>query len=181
MQANALGYLRNYPGQRTRAALVAALEAEHPILRMAAASSLRGAEVQTLAGALSDPRRAVRLSALVSMVNAGARPSSPEDRAHFLRVSSEFVEQARLYEDDETTQTDLGMLHLLNGDLERASETLTNSLALDPRQARPMLLLGLVRLGQQRPADARKLFAQVPASDPLYEAAQRQLKGLQKP
>ena len=98
MQANGLGCLRNYPDQRARAALVAALEAEHPISRAsAAASSLRGAEVQTLAGALSDPRRAVRLSALVSMVNAGARPSSPEDRAHFLRVSSEFVEQARLF------------------------------------------------------------------------------------
>ena len=44
-----------------------------------------------------------------------------------------------------------------------------------------MLLLGLVRLGQQRPDEARKLFEQVPVSDPLYEAAQRQLKGLRKP
>ena len=88
MQANALGYLRNYPDQRARAALVAALEAEHPLLRMVAASSLAGRRGSARWQALADPRRAVRLSALVSMVNAGARPSSPADRARFARVSA---------------------------------------------------------------------------------------------
>ena len=42
MQANALGYLRHYPDPRARAALVAALTADHPLLRMVAASSLEG-------------------------------------------------------------------------------------------------------------------------------------------
>ena len=41
-----------------------------------------------------------------------------------------------------------------------------------------MLLLGLVRLGQQRPGDARKLFAQVPPSHTLYTAARRQLQAM---
>ena len=45
-----------------------------------------------------------------------------QDRARFARVSAEFVEQARMHEDDAVTQTDLGLVHLLNGDLERAAK-----------------------------------------------------------
>jgi predicted CXXCH cytochrome family protein len=176
-QANALGYLRGYADQRARAALVEALGSDAPILRMVAASSLRGPAVQeALVGALADPTRSVRLSALVSLVNGGVRPTAPVDRASFFKASIEFAEQARLHEDDEVTQTDLGLVHLLNGDLQRASEALTISRALDPAQVRPVFLLGLVRLAQQRPAEAKKLFEQVPASDSLYAAAQRQLK-----
>ena len=67
MQANALGYLRQYPDAEARAALVAALTADHPLLRMVAASSLAGSGgPAALWQALDDPRRAVRLSALVS-------------------------------------------------------------------------------------------------------------------
>jgi tetratricopeptide (TPR) repeat protein len=149
---------------------------------MVAASSLRGPEAQdALVSALADPLRSVRLSALVSLVNGGVRPAAPADRARFFSASLEFAEQARLHEDDEATQTDLGLVHLLNGDLERASEALTISRALDPAQGRPVFLLGLVRLGQQRPAEAKKLFEQVPSSDGLYEAARRQLQAMRAP
>jgi predicted CXXCH cytochrome family protein len=179
MQANALGYLRQYPDKRARAALVAALSAEHPLLRMVAASSLQTAGGEpALWRALDDSRRAVRLSALVSIVSGGGRPSTPDDRARFARVSAEFVEQARMHEDDYVTQTDLGLVHLLNGDLQSAAEALLISRALEPAEARSLFLLGLVRLAQQRPAEARKLFDQVPRSHALYDAAQRQLQAL---
>ena len=60
MQANALGYLRNYPDARAQSALTEALAAEHPLLRMVAASSLRGPGAQaSLLRALDDSRRAV--------------------------------------------------------------------------------------------------------------------------
>jgi predicted CXXCH cytochrome family protein len=179
MQANALGYLRQYPDERARAALVAALSAEHPLLRMVAASSLQtsGAD-PALWRALDDPRRAVRLSALVSIVSGGGRPLTPDDRLRFARVSAEFVEQARMHEDDYVTQTDLGLVHLLNGDLQRAADALLISRALEPAEARSLFLLGLVRLGQQRPAETRKLFDQVPRSHALYEAARRQLQAM---
>ena len=43
-----------------------------------------------------------------------------------------------------------------------------------------LFLLGLVRLEQQRPGEARTLFEQVPSSDPLYTAARRQLQGMRR-
>lgn len=177
VQANALGYLRRYRDPAAESALVAALSDAHPLLRMVAASSLQGAGRRgALWNALDDAKRAVRLSALVSIVNGGDRPSSPGDRARFARVSAEFAEQARMHEDDAVTQTDLGLVHLLNGELARAADALTISRALEPDQARPLFLLGLVRLGEARVDEARALFEQVPAADGLYSAARRQLQ-----
>ncbi len=147
---------------------------------MVAASSLRGPGAQaSLLRALDDAARAVRLSALVSLVNGGVPPPAA-DRARFARVSAEFVEQAKMHEDDQVTQADLGLVHLLNGDLERASQALMNSRTLDPAGVRSAFLLGLVRLGQQRPDEARTLFEQVPSSDPFYAAARRQLQGMRR-
>jgi predicted CXXCH cytochrome family protein len=181
MQANALGYLRRYADPRADAALADALRAEHPLLRMVAASGLEGSPgLPALWQALDDSRRAVRLSALVSIVNGGARPATAGDRDRFTRVSAEFVEQARMHEDDAVTQTELGLVHLLNDDLSRASEALTNSRALDPAEPRTLFLLGLVRLGQGNRDEARKLFAQVPQSSSVYDAARRQMRALQQ-
>ena len=147
---------------------------------MVAASSLRGPEAQAaLLRALDDPRRAVRLSALVSLVNGGVRPPAA-DRARFARVSAEFAEQAKMHEDDQVTQADLGLVHLLNGDLARASEALLISRGIDPSGPRVLFLLGLVRLGQQRADEARTLFEQVPPSDTFYAAARRQLQALRR-
>ena len=179
MQANALGYLRRYADPRARAALVAGLSADHPLLRMVAASSLEGSPAEpALWQALDDPRRAVRLSALVSIVNGGTRPASPQDRDRFARVSAEFVEQARMHEDDAVTQTELGLVHLLNDDLPRAGAALMNSRTLDPLEPRTLFLLGLVRLGQGQTDEARTLFEQVPSSSSVYNAARRQLGAL---
>jgi predicted CXXCH cytochrome family protein len=179
IQANALGYLRRYADPRAEAALAAALTADHPLLRMVAASSLEGASgLPALWQALDDARRAVRLSALVSIVNGGARPTTARDRDRFTRVSAEFVEQARMHEDDAVTQTELGLVHLLNNDLPRASEALTNSRSLDPAEPRTLFLLGLVRLGQGHRDEARKLFEQVPPSHTLSAAARRQLQAM---
>ena len=85
-----------------------------------------------------------------------------------------------MHEDDHVTQADLGLVHLLNGDLDRASQALMNSRTLDPAGARSAFLLGLVRLGQQRPDEARALFEQVPSSDPFYAAARLQLQGIRR-
>ena len=83
-----------------------------------------------------------------------------------------------MHEDDHVTQTDLGLVHLLNGDLERAAESLLNSRALEPADAKSVFLLGLVRLQQQRPDEARTLFEQVPPSSGFYAVARRQLESM---
>lgn len=178
VQANALGYLRAYPDERASNALIAALAADSPALRMVAAASLRrsGAEGPLLE-ALDDRLRAVRLSALISLINIGTPPTTAADRQRFARVSAEFIAQARLHEDDAPTQADLGLVQLLNGDMAGAAASLANSRALEPRP-RTSFLLGLARLAQKRPNEARALFAEVPPSDPNYEAAQERLKQL---
>jgi lipopolysaccharide biosynthesis regulator YciM len=123
----------------------------------------------------------VRVSALVSLVNLGGGPFAPNDQARFRRVSAEFAVQAALHEDDAVTQTELGLVHLLNDELALAAEALETSLSLEPDSMRATFLLGLVRLGQRRTDDARRLFEKVPRSDPSYGAAQVRLKRLAVP
>jgi predicted CXXCH cytochrome family protein len=179
MRANALGYLRAYDEPRAVEALTRALAAGTPTERMVAASSLRQAGSRdALMAALADASRAVRVSALVSLVNLGAGPLTPTERARVRFVSEEFAAQAALHEDDAVTQADLGMVRLVNGDLARADAALEIALGLAPRDPKATFLLGLTRLGQQRAAEARRLFEQVPASASFYRAAQERLKRL---
>jgi predicted CXXCH cytochrome family protein len=182
VRANALGYLRGYSESRAADRLVAALRSEQAVERMVAAASLRHPRTRrALLGALDDSSRAVRVSALVSLVNLGDRPSDVADGARFRRVSAEFAQQARLHEDDPVTQTELGLVHLLNGDLVGAGAALEISLDLEPGAPKATFLLGLVRLAELRTDEARSLLRKVPAGDPYYRAAQERLKKLNAP
>src|SRR2546427_7295393 len=63
VRANAAGYLRRFDGPRVQAALVAALKAEHPLVKAVAALTLAGrpnASRPALALALADGHRVVR-------------------------------------------------------------------------------------------------------------------------
>jgi predicted CXXCH cytochrome family protein len=191
IQANAVGYLRNYADQRAVAALIAAAAAAQPVIRATALLSLKlppnapagprtGAAVRaTLLGALDDPRRAVRLSSLVSLINVGGEPLGLDDAKRFRRVGREFAAKARLYEDNATVQGDLGVIALLSGEVDLAASALVNSVALEPERPSATFLLALARLGQQRLDEARTLLKRVPRSDPYYAAAQDRLKQLE--
>jgi Flp pilus assembly protein TadD len=87
----------------------------------------------------------------------------------------------RLYQDDAGFERDLGVVHLLNGEFDRAADALAISLGLEPRRASSTFLLALTRLGQRRFDDARALLLQVPTSDPYYRSAQERLKALAPP
>lgn len=194
IQANAVGYLRNYADARAVTALVAAAKARQPVIRSAAILSLKlspkasdagqrtgSAARATLLDALGDPHRSVRLSALVSLINVGGEQLGSEDEARFRRVSREFAAKARLYEDNGRIQGDLGVVHLLAGEPDLAAAALLNSLGLEPDRPSTRFLLALARIGQQRYEDARALLKQVRPSDPYYGTAQERLKKLVEP
>jgi len=99
----------------------------------------------------------------------------------FQRVGREFARMERLYRDDAAFERDLGVVHLLGGELERAAESLQIALTLDPAQPTAKFLLAVARINQRRFDDARLLLQQVPTSDPYFRAAQDRLKSLGAP
>jgi predicted CXXCH cytochrome family protein len=190
-QANAVGYLRNYADVRAEVALLAAANAEHPAIRSVAISSLgqraTAGGTQDLAArsavlaALDDPQRAVRISALVSLINLGGNPLAGRDVERFRRVGREFAKMERLYRDDAGFERDLGVVHLLGGELDGAADAFENVLSLEPGRPSTKFLLAVTRIGQRRLDDARTLLMQVPSSDPFYRSAQERLKTLAPP
>jgi predicted CXXCH cytochrome family protein len=188
VQANAVGYLGNYPDTRAVTALLVAAKAAHPVIRSAAISSLgqrATADTATprpvVLGALSDPRRAVRIAAIGSLINRGGGPLGPADMARFRWVGGEFAERARLHQDDSAVQRDLGLIELLTGRFDAAAEALQISSELGPDQMSVKFLLAQARLGQRRVDDARTLLKLVLPADPYYQAAQERLKQLEPP
>ena len=193
-QANAAGYLRNYADVRAGAALLAAAKADHPAIRGVAISSLgqrATATLESAAGAmthdaarsavlaaLDDPERAVRISALVSLINLAGSPLAAQDVERFRRVGREFAKMERLYRDDAGFERDLGVVHLLGGELDGAAEAFQVVLGLEPARPSAKFLLAVTRIGQGRVDDARTLLQQVPSSDPFYRTAQERLKTL---
>jgi predicted CXXCH cytochrome family protein len=183
-QANAVGYLRNYPDARAGIALLAAAKAVHPAIRGVAISSLGQRDLNDNAArsavlaALDDPQRAVRISALVSLINLRGSRLSPPDLERFRRAGREFAKMERLYQDDAGFERDLGVVHLLGGEVDRAADALQISLGLEPARPSAKFLLAVARIGQRRFDDARTLLQQVPSSDPFYSSAQERLKTL---
>jgi predicted CXXCH cytochrome family protein len=183
IQATAAGYLRRYPGERTLTALLAAAKSDHPAVRATATASLGfidsdgGSPARpALVAALSDRRRAVRIAALVSLINARGAPLATSDVERLRDVGREFATLSPLYEDDAGFDRDLGMVRLLSADFDGAAEMLEICLRLEPRRPSAVFLLALARLGQGRAGDARALLERVQASDPSYAAARRRLQ-----
>jgi len=186
VQANALGYLGRYSDPRALTALLAAAHASHPAIRSAAVASLgrqfptdKTGEVRTaILTGLDDPRRAVRMSAIVALINLGGPPLDAAELPRFERVAAEFASRARTHEDDPVVQRDLGLIELLRGRFDRAGDALEISVGLQPDLPSVKFLLALARLGERRLDTARALLEQVAASDPFYQAAQDRLKRL---
>jgi predicted CXXCH cytochrome family protein len=186
IQANAVGYLGSYKDARVLPALVAASNADHPAIRSAALASLGqlldgNASRAAIVRGLDDPRRAVRIAALMSLVNRGGGPLAPADLPRFQAASREFVARARPHQDDARIQRDLGLVHLLASEVDLAAEALQISVGLEPDRPSSRFLLAMARVGQGRTSEARALLKEVPSSDPYYKAAQDSLKQLGSP
>jgi len=187
VRANAAGYLAGYPGARSAAALRATAAAAHPALRAVALSTLgslareSGEAPATFARALADPKRAVRLAALIALVNAAGGPLGQEDQSRFRLVTEELTGRARLHQEDAGIQRDFGVAKLLAGEFDAAAAALGISADLNPERPSTLFFLAMARLGQGRTAEAQTLFQRVPPADPYYAAARDRLKRLDVP
>ncbi len=184
VRANAMGYLGRYADPRAVAALVRAAAASHPAIRAIAIAALRdngrgdGAARSAVLAALTDPRRSVRIAAMLTLVEQGGADLSAGDLARFRYVGEEFTAWTRLNLHDPEMQRAQGIVDLLGGNLNRAADSLQGSFDLEPEGPSVRFFLGVARFGQRRFEEARTLLQQVPRTDPYYEAAQQQLRRL---
>ena len=184
IRANAIGYLGRFADPRAVSAIVRGATASHPAIRAIAIAALREtgrgdtAARSAVLAALTDPRRAVRIAALLTLVEQGGTDLSPSDLARFRYVGEELTAWTRVNQQDSELQRVQGVVHLLGGDFVRASASLQTSVDLEPDAPSVRFFLGVAKFGQRRFEEARALLQQVPKTDPYYAAAQEQLKKL---
>ena len=183
-RANALGYLPRFPNDpRVYPAMERALADPDPLIRVIAALGLapseagRGAAVNALAHALSDPIATVRLSAGVSLVRLGVSQLPGEDGERFARAREAFRARAELNSDDPASQFGAGKFYLLTGDPLSAIRALENSLKLDP-EIPAQYFLAYAHAQQREYQQARDILRTIPAGDPQYANAQQLLAAI---
>lgn len=183
-RANAIGYLGNYSEPRAVAAVLHAARAADPSIRITALAAMRqaghddpGSRTAVRAG-LSDPKRAVRIASLLTIIGQGASDLTAGDLARYRFVAGEFSGWAGANQQDSDLQRLQGIVHLLAGAFDRAAAALEISADLDPAAPSVKFFLALARAGERRFDEARTLLQQVPKTDPYYGQAQDQLKKL---
>jgi len=184
VRANAVGYLGRFATPASDAALVRATTADEPAIRIAAFGALREpghtdreARVLVLRG-LSDPKRAVRIAALLTVIAQGAYTVTPGDLARFRFAGQELLAWSRANLHDPELQRAQGIVNLLGGDTTAGADALQASYDLDPEGVSVRFFLAVARLTQGRADEARELLRKVPKTDPSYERAQQQLAKL---
>jgi predicted CXXCH cytochrome family protein len=186
VRANAVGYLGRYREPRVRAALLAALTDDHPLVRAVAAVNLGDASAghdakAALVAALADPKRIVRMSAALTLINLRVDGLTAEDRRRLEAARADILRRGALHADDAPAQLDLGKLHLLGGDASRAAAALETSLRLDPGQTAARYFLAVARIAQRKAEDARRLLLEIPQGDEYTTPASRLLERLATP
>jgi tetratricopeptide (TPR) repeat protein len=177
-RANALGYMSRYTQTDVVSALLQAVEDDHPLVRSMAALKLGQIEDAdldrigpTLANALSDSSRIVRMNASLSLLNRGVRGLKGEAGRLFEETKKDHVARAAIYPDDAETQLNLGKFYVMLRDAEGAARAFDTSYQLAPDQPGIKYFLALARIGQERYDDARKLLKDVDKKDPYRQEA----------
>jgi len=177
VRANAAGYLRGFAGPRVEAAVVAALKADHPLVRAVAALTLAerktAAPAADLTLALADGQRIVRMAAAFALMNAGITRLPGADGERLEAAKRDYVARAGLLADDAETQLNLGKFYFLDRRYDAAAGAFEQARALKPGLAGGGYYLALARVGQGRLEEARTLLARLPASDPFADAGRR--------
>src|SRR5260370_1717818 len=178
-RANAAGHLSRFADDpRVFPALERALHDREPLVRAVAALRIASkSAIGPLIQALDDPTRAVRVGAVLSLVNLAAPKLSGRQLESFERARKEYVARAEIQSDDGPENFNVGGFHLLSGDPAAATGAFETSLRLDARlPARYFLARAYLQLG--RVDDATRTLRAIPPSDAYFAAAQQLLAPL---
>lgn len=182
IRANAVGYLRSFPGAWVQSELTAAAASEHAAIRATAVLGLgepgySASEVApVLVRALGDSRRVVRVGAALSLMNLKVTSLEGESGRQFEQAKRDYLTRAALLEDDASALVDAGKFHLLNQDADASARTLEASLRLDSGLHAARYFLAVARLAQGRAGEARELLGKIPKDDPHGPAAAKLLE-----
>jgi hypothetical protein len=181
VRANAVGYLRAFPGSPAESELVASAASEHAAIRATAILGLGEPTVTdpavtpALVRALGDPRRVVRIGAALALMNRRITTLDGEAGRLFEEAKRDYLTRAGLLADDAAVLLDVGKFHLLNLDPDASARTLEASLRLDSSLHASRFFLATARLAQGRVAEARVLLGQIAKDDPYWPAAMKLL------
>jgi hypothetical protein len=180
IRANAAGHLSRFADDpRVLATLERSLRDPEPLVRAVAALRIESKSkqvevVRALLPTLGDAFRAVRVGAVWSLVNLGARRPLGAEGVLFDRAKAEYVARAEIQSDDGPEQLNLGMFQLLAGDPAMAIDTLQTSLRLDSKLP-AKYFLGCAYLGANRMAEGIRTLEAIPPGDRYFEAARQVL------
>ncbi len=170
VRATALDYLLRYPGEAARAARLAALNADEPLLRHVAAAGDPERDVREratrLAPLLSDPVKAVRLDAVAALAGTPEDLLKPYQR-EALRAGIEEYREAMSYSlDFASSGMNLGNLSMNLGDAAAAERYYRLALRVDDLFYPAKMNLAVLLSGAGRNAEAETLLREVVASFP---------------
>ena len=176
VRATALSLLEAYPGRATEQALEIALTDDEAILRRTAVATIRYADparlAATLARALEDPVRTVRIEAASRLAGDLTTHLTGPQRKQYERVLGEYEEAMRYSADFAFGRYNLGNLYNDLGQTEKAIDSFEAAIRIDgafyPAKANLALLYN--RQGENRKAE--RLLREVVAAQPeLYDMA----------
>jgi len=184
VRANAIGYLRRFPGSRAETFLSAAASSEHPAMKLSAVLGLgeggfpAASTTPILINALGDGHRVVRVGAALGLMNARVTRLEGQAGVLFEEAKRDYLSRATLLSDDARVLLDAGKFHLMNKDAAAAIRTLEVSLRLDTTLHASRYFLALALAAEGRAAEARAQLVRIPKDDPYAAAAEKVLATL---
>jgi predicted CXXCH cytochrome family protein len=188
IRANAVGYLGTFPSDpRVPPALLRAFGSKETVIRAVAMPQIgklppsRAQSVTPiLVRALDDEAATVRMGAAVALVSLGVHDLEGEANAKFEAAKKLYATRAATSPDHAPTQLALGKFYVLNRDLAGAAAAFEASLKLDPDQKDAEYFRAIVRLGEGKVEEARRLLEDVDETSEYRPSAEALLATLPK-
>jgi hypothetical protein len=156
-------------------ALIGAAADPEPAVRIAAVRALSNIPVKTdprvasvIAAHLTDSARLVRVSAAEALTAFGITQLDGAPGKALARAQDEWAESLRTFNDVAADHTTLGWLEASRGRSEEGVKELRVAIALDPRDARPHVLLGVLAARAGQFDDALQHFKTAKIIAPTY-------------